>query len=124
MRPARCAVEQSGVFVQVSLLRRVEGHCHVIVWGLANRQDSCDDQRKRADRDSETVDLGVMRCFFLAHDCSCFEGLGEHPNLDVRPVGIIARLLELRLDLGVSPIETTQISFNSESSIPIFCQVV
>ena len=35
---------QSGVFVQVSLLRHVEGHCHVIVWGLANRQDSCDDQ--------------------------------------------------------------------------------
>ena len=35
-----------------------------------------------------------------------------------------SRLPELRLDLGVSPIETTQISFNFESSIPIFCQVV
>ena len=45
-------------------------------------------------------------------------------DLSGRVQDAVPRLLELRLDLGVSPIETTQISFNFESSIPIFCQVV
>ena len=52
-----------------------------------------------------------------------------HPTMptDSHPRGLTrtgTRLLELRLDLGVSPLVMTQISFNFESSIPIFCQVV
>ena len=51
-------------------------------------------------------------------------GMGDAPQNRTHANAKRTRLLELRLDLGVSPLETTQISFNFESSIPIFCQVV
>ena len=61
----------------------------------------------------------------LPQETDCSSETGDPPIRSALPIlHRFARLPELRLDLGVSPIETTQISFNFESSIPIFCQVV